>query len=356
MGCRRRRARQRRRLRRSPGVRDGHPRPGPRSGGIPGRDPEPARLEERRPLADVRPASPVLRHQRREHGQHDQPLHGQQEGPQRRRLQPRRPDRPEAGSRDHALLPASPRGLSRRPRDRRRGRGEPPPAGALRLLERHRQAVDPARLEGRPRRLRHGRAADRRDRPEAGRRRDRPRPARHARASPTPWGRRKQPPAEAIVLPSFEEIKADRFAFAKATRIIHQETNPLNAKALVQYHDRQAVVANPPEPADQRGGHGSGLRPALHPPAASDVPGREDPRVRDRQGFGHDHARLLRRLHVLLDHGPPGADHPVAIEGIGPGRVDQDGAGSRTSPALSRTSAGRRPTCTRCAAPGPRSR
>ncbi len=59
-------------------------------------------------------------------------------------------------------------------------------------------------------------------------------------------GAKEQPPAEAIVLPSFEEIKTDRHAFAKATRIIHQETNPLNAKTLVQYHDRQAVVANPP--------------------------------------------------------------------------------------------------------------
>jgi uncharacterized radical SAM protein YgiQ len=59
-------------------------------------------------------------------------------------------------------------------------------------------------------------------------------------------GAKEQPPSEAIVLPSYEEIKADRHAFAKATRIIHQETNPLNARALVQYHDRQAVVANPP--------------------------------------------------------------------------------------------------------------
>ena len=59
-------------------------------------------------------------------------------------------------------------------------------------------------------------------------------------------GAREEPPADAIVLPSFQEIKTDRFAFAKATKIIHQETNPLNARRLVQYHDRQAVVANPP--------------------------------------------------------------------------------------------------------------
>ena len=31
-----------------------------------------------------------------------------------------------------------------------------------------------------------------------------------------------------------------------ATRLIHHETNPLNARRLVQLHDRQAVVCNPP--------------------------------------------------------------------------------------------------------------
>ena len=59
-------------------------------------------------------------------------------------------------------------------------------------------------------------------------------------------GAKETPPASAIVLPSFEEVKADKYAFARATKTIHQETNPLNAKTLVQYHDRQAVVANPP--------------------------------------------------------------------------------------------------------------
>ena len=49
-----------------------------------------------------------------------------------------------------------------------------------------------------------------------------------------------------IVLPSFEQVSTDKLAFAEATRIIHNETNPYNAKRLVQWHDRQAVVANPP--------------------------------------------------------------------------------------------------------------
>ena len=55
------------------------------------------------------------------------------------------------------VLPARPRGVPRRAGDRRRRRGVAAAAGPLRLLERHGQAVDPARQQGRPGRLRHGR-------------------------------------------------------------------------------------------------------------------------------------------------------------------------------------------------------
>jgi radical SAM superfamily enzyme YgiQ (UPF0313 family) len=48
------------------------------------------------------------------------------------------------------------------------------------------------------------------------------------------------------LLPSFESVRDDKRAFATATRIIHTNTNPFNAAALVQFHDRQAVVQNPP--------------------------------------------------------------------------------------------------------------
>ena len=48
------------------------------------------------------------------------------------------------------------------------------------------------------------------------------------------------------LLPSFAEVQADKFAFAEATKIIHNETNPWNAKRLIQMHDQQAVVVNPP--------------------------------------------------------------------------------------------------------------
>ena len=48
------------------------------------------------------------------------------------------------------------------------------------------------------------------------------------------------------VLPSYEEVRDDKLAFAEATRVIHSNTNPFNAATLVQFHDRQAVVQTPP--------------------------------------------------------------------------------------------------------------
>jgi uncharacterized radical SAM protein YgiQ len=53
-------------------------------------------------------------------------------------------------------------------------------------------------------------------------------------------------PGSPVVIPSFEQVKADKWQFAEATRIIHTNTNPFNAVTLVQFHDRQAVVQTPP--------------------------------------------------------------------------------------------------------------
>ncbi len=61
-------------------------------------------------------------------------------------------------------------------------------------------------------------------------------------------GAKETPPTghDILNLPSFESVKESKRAFAEATRGIHLETNPYNAKTLVQMHDRQAVVCNPP--------------------------------------------------------------------------------------------------------------
>jgi uncharacterized radical SAM protein YgiQ len=49
-----------------------------------------------------------------------------------------------------------------------------------------------------------------------------------------------------VHLPSYEAVKADPIAFCTMTRIAHRETNPFNARGLVQACGRGWVVVNPP--------------------------------------------------------------------------------------------------------------
>ncbi len=61
-------------------------------------------------------------------------------------------------------------------------------------------------------------------------------------------GASETPPArDAVRLPSFEEAAKDKDRFLEATRLIHRETSPFNAKTLVQYHGARAVVQTPPQ-------------------------------------------------------------------------------------------------------------
>jgi uncharacterized radical SAM protein YgiQ len=59
-------------------------------------------------------------------------------------------------------------------------------------------------------------------------------------------GASEDPPQDALTLPSYEAVVADKPTFAEATKMMHNETNPYNARRLIQYHDRQAIVCNPP--------------------------------------------------------------------------------------------------------------
>jgi len=54
------------------------------------------------------------------------------------------------------------------------------------------------------------------------------------------------PPGDALELPSFEIVREDRMDFARMTRRFHEQTNPLNARALYQRHGDRTVVLNPP--------------------------------------------------------------------------------------------------------------
>ncbi|MFN4004614.1 MAG: YgiQ family radical SAM protein [Hylemonella sp.] len=70
-------------------------------------------------------------------------------------------------------------------------------------------------------------------------------PAAHA-------GKSQRPPRERTVirLPSYEQVKADPVLYAHANRVLHLETNPGNARALVQAHGEGStardVWINPP--------------------------------------------------------------------------------------------------------------
>jgi uncharacterized radical SAM protein YgiQ len=49
-----------------------------------------------------------------------------------------------------------------------------------------------------------------------------------------------------IRLPSFEKVKNDSALYAHASRVLHQEANPHNAKPLIQKHGHREIWVNPP--------------------------------------------------------------------------------------------------------------
>ncbi|MBI4601413.1 MAG: YgiQ family radical SAM protein, partial [Planctomycetes bacterium] len=70
-------------------------------------------------------------------------------------------------------------------------------------------------------------------------------------------GASEEPPSgssgwDVVTIPSCEGVKGDKLAFGEATRLIHHETNPYNARRIVQWHGERgrggrAVVQNPPD-------------------------------------------------------------------------------------------------------------
>ena len=51
---------------------------------------------------------------------------------------------------------------------------------------------------------------------------------------------------DTLALPAYEVVREDKRAFADATRMLHHETNPGNARRLVQPHGDRLLVVNPP--------------------------------------------------------------------------------------------------------------
>ena len=57
---------------------------------------------------------------------------------------------------------------------------------------------------------------------------------------PKPWEKTY------VKLPAYERVREDKYLYAHASRILHQETNPGCARALYQEHGDRAVWVNPP--------------------------------------------------------------------------------------------------------------
>ena len=100
-----------------------------------------------------------------------------------------------------------------------------------------------------------------------------------------PAGRIVMPPRERTVirLPSFEQVRSDPVLYAHANRVLHLETNPGNARALVQRHgegntSRDVWINPPPIPlATTEMDHVFDLPYARAPhPAYADADGRHD--------------------------------------------------------------------------------
>ena len=59
-------------------------------------------------------------------------------------------------------------------------------------------------------------------------------------------GAARHPGDIVIRLPAYEQVEADREAYARASRVLHRESNPGNARALVQRHGDRDLWLNPP--------------------------------------------------------------------------------------------------------------
>jgi uncharacterized radical SAM protein YgiQ len=71
---------------------------------------------------------------------------------------------------------------------------------------------------------------------------------RHLRGVAYRLGASEPPPCDdtTLELPDYDSVRNDPIAFCEMTKVSHLETNPYNAKRLVQRHGRETVVVNPP--------------------------------------------------------------------------------------------------------------
>ncbi len=133
-------------------------------------------------------------------------------------------------------------------------------------------------------------------------------------------GATRKPGAVVIRLPSFEQVEQDREAYARASRVLHREANPGNARPLVQRHgDRDLWLNPPPIPLtteEMDAVYDLPYARAPHPSYGNaKIPAWEMIPL-----FGYRDARLLWRLHLLFDHRTRRPHHPEPVRSVHPAR------------------------------------
>ena len=124
-------------------------------------------------------------------------------------------------------------------------------------------------------------------------------------------GASETPPSDALVLPSYEQVRDDKLAFSRATKTIHNETNPYNARSLVQFHDRQAVVTTPRHTP----GSGPPRKNTIDLDGRPGVVGRADRLVKTRRHCAEMAERLLGTTWIVEK-----LSHAMALAEIAPGQ------------------------------------
>jgi len=108
-----------------------------------------------------------------------------------------------------------------------------------------------------------------------------------------------------VRLPSFETVSEDPVMYAHASRVF-------------------LVRANPAAAAAGDGRDGQRLRPAVRARAAPELWQGPYPGLGNDPLLGQHHARLLRRLHLLLDHRARRPHHPEPLGAVDPARDRTD--------------------------------
>ena len=187
--------------------------------------------------------------------------------------------------------------------------------------------LDPARRQGRPAGLRHGRAPGLGDRASGSTTASRSRELRDVRGTAYVMTQRREweplaadrsryvTDGKVVVLPVVRGGRRATSARSREmSRAFQYETNPGNARPLLQRarRSRRSTSTRPALPLDEarRWTSSTTCRSRARRTRRTR---RAHPRVRDGEALDRDDARLLRRLHVLLDHRARGARHPEPL-------------------------------------------